>query len=121
MPEFSVKAKLHMALRCSMIRFLRQLFSSSKGSQSRAEQEGVAASESICRYIFESSKYKISARVVKPQAFMPDPHNETSVFRISGQTDAEIWNVGSKIRHIPAIARGDLIAEKILDEKLAIR
>jgi hypothetical protein len=92
-----------------------------KGPQNPLNQDAIASDEPISRFIFESRKYKISTNSVRPEAFLPDPHNETSVFRTKGQTDSEIWAVGQQIRDKPAIARADLLAEKIFFRKLTIR
>lgn len=89
-----------------MIRFLRSfltLFGGSTRTNPRNQENSatVATSEVITRFVMSSSHYRKSDGTVKHQAFLPELHPqnnilETSVFRISRLTEAEIWDLGVK-------------------------
>lgn len=54
-------------------------------------------SEVVARYIFFSKYIRSSNNTVKWSAFMPsEKDNETSVFRISGLSDQEIWKMANE-------------------------
>ena len=104
-----------------MTAFLRRLFRVLSGWVSRSSQaEPVTPDEALTRYLFESGKYKSSTGTVRPKAFLPDPHMETSVFRTSGFSDPDIWRIGNKIRPTPAVARADVLASDVFDAKLTV-
>ena len=51
-------------------------------------------SETLTRYIYFSKYIKSSNNTVKYTAFLPSPKdNQTSVFRVSGLSEIEIWNI----------------------------
>jgi hypothetical protein len=83
----------------------------------------VSRGETITRYIFSEAHYARNTRRVKYGAFMPR-HGETSVFRITDITMAEIWRLGNHVGDISERslkARGDLVAKEVFEEKLEIR
>ena len=56
----------------------------------------------LSRYLTSSNHFSPEKRLVKPNAFMPraNPENgqwETSVFRIYGLTDEEVWEIGESV------------------------
>ena len=57
----------------------------------------VAISETLLRFILKKDWYRPSDNSVKYAAFLPNPKNgQTSVFRISGIFDKEIWDIGDR-------------------------
>ncbi len=51
-------------------------------------------SETLTRYIYFSKYIRNSNNTVKYTAFLPSPKdNQTSVFRVSGLSKIEIWNI----------------------------
>ena len=60
--------------------------------------EIVRDDESIVRYIFDSKHFHKPKNAVKPDAFLPHGNPlETSVFRVDGLIDEDIWHIGSSI------------------------
>lgn len=56
----------------------------------------------LSRYLTSSNHFSLEKRLVKSNAFIPraNPENgrwETSVFRISGLSDEEIWEIGVSV------------------------
>lgn len=85
----------------------------------------VDPTESLSRFILQKNWYSASFNRVKHAAFMPNPINgETSVFRTSGVTNSEIWNIGDREVSIkrgkPILGRADVIASSVLSRELQI-
>ena len=51
-------------------------------------------SEILSRFILQTNWFSSLENRVKYAAFMPNRNGETSVFRTSGITDYEIWDIG---------------------------
>jgi len=82
-------------------------------------------SETLSRFIVQSNWIKPSDNSVRYTAFMPNPNNgETSVFRINGITDKDIWRIGceevAKKLSKTLYGRADIIANAVLSEKLSV-
>jgi hypothetical protein len=82
--------------------------------------------ESITRYILSGNYFNKNTSRVNPRAFEPSKlDNTTSVFRISGLNDQEIWDIGSKNVAIPSQrtlhARVDFSVLTVISHGLAIR
>ena len=52
--------------------------------------------EFLARFITSKRWYSIQKSIVKPQAFMPPPNLQLSIFRIKDLKDPEIWEIGIK-------------------------
>lgn len=78
----------------------------------------ISPTETLSRFILQKNWYRPSNNSVKHAAFMPNPNNgETSVFRISGITNEEIWDIGDrevapKIGK-PILGRADINASNV--------
>jgi hypothetical protein len=65
--------------------------------------------EVTSRYLRHSNQYAPSIGRVKPHAFHPAPaDHKTSVFRVQGLTESEIWSLGEE--HIQSPSGGELRA-----------
>ncbi|MEC4679398.1 MAG: hypothetical protein VST67_01710 [Nitrospirota bacterium] len=89
--------------------------------------------ERISRFIFNPRHFNPTTNHITPQAFKPAnpkppdrPERQTSVYRTENCDDSEIWTLGDDYvtnRHpdrLPVLARGDLKAEKVIEEALQI-
>lgn len=86
----------------------------------------ISSTEPLARYIFQSGHYNSSQRRVKYAAFMPAPKNrETSVYRISGLSDIEIWDIGNRfvstLSGRPLLGRADILTEHVLKNGLRVQ
>jgi hypothetical protein len=75
--------------------------------------EPLAPSEILSRFVMQTNWYRPSDNCVRYAAFMPNPKNgETSVFRISGISDRDIWEIGDREvglkRDKPVLGRADI-------------
>jgi hypothetical protein len=61
----------------------------------RSVELTVAKDEIVARYVFDKNCFSSSKRIVKYQAFWPR-NGETSVFRISRLSDADVWFMGDE-------------------------
>lgn len=85
----------------------------------------VDPSEILSRFILQKDWYRPSDNSVKHAAFMPNPKNgETSVFRISGISHKEVWDIGdrevAKIRNKPILGRADIGASNVMAKDLKV-
>jgi hypothetical protein len=108
-----------------MAQFLKRLFAIFYGSAHKSsQQDSVAASEQIARYILTKKHISVTKGIVKPAAYMPAPNGETSVYRISNIAENDIWDIGRKYVAGPSKrtlrARGDTTAEVITKTGLEI-
>jgi hypothetical protein len=69
--------------------------------------------EILGRFVLYSGHVRASDRTVKPEAFMPHPHNELSVTRRREATEEELWAEGQRIgaiRQLTLKGRADVSA-----------
>lgn len=80
--------------------------------------------EIVSRYIMDKNCYAATKNRVKYSAFMPSKNGEVSVYRISGISEHEIWDIGKKYvaekRNKKLRARADLPVRKISNERLGV-
>lgn len=85
----------------------------------------IAPSETLSRFILQSNSIKTSNSTVKYTAFLPYPHVELSVFRISGISDDEIWDIGDRAvapkRGRQILGRADISALNVTTKDLEVR
>jgi len=108
-----------------MAQFPKRLLAIFHGSAHKlSQQDSVAASEQIARYILSKRHFSVSSRTVKYGAYLPASDNETSVYRISNISEKEIWDIGRKYVAGPSKrtlhARGDATAVAITKTGLEI-
>ena len=123
--DSSARVTRHTERRCSMVRFLRRLLNIFRGSVRQTPMaDNVASSEQIARYVLSKKHFSTSKCAVKYAAYLPAPNGETSVYRTSGLSEEEIWEIGQKRVAEPSgrslHARGDTSASVILKTGLTI-
>lgn len=82
----------------------------------------VDADESLARFILQRS-YIRNDETIRPNAFIPHPHEHLSVTRHRKATEEEIWTVGQSIavtREKTLHGRGDLRATVCLRQELRV-
>ena len=87
--------------------------------------EPITQSEVLSRFIMQANWYRLSDNRVRYAAFMPNPKNgETSVYRISGISDREVWEIGDREvglkRDKPILGRADIGASFIIMKGLNV-
>jgi hypothetical protein len=79
--------------------------------------------ESLSRFVFDK-RYIRPDNTLRHAAFMPDKKNrETSVFRISGVSEEQIWHIASEvatIRNKQLFGRADILASKVFSKELQV-
>lgn len=84
----------------------------------------ISAAENLARYIFSKHHFSRDNGVVKYGAFLPATNGETSVFRISGIPESEVWQIGRSImaplRDRPLLGRADIPASGVIPEGLTL-
>lgn len=82
----------------------------------RRKPSSVLPTELLTRYLNESRKFSSEKQIVRPKAFVPDGRlRETSVFRISSWSAAQIWAAGkAALQPKPPLARADILASEVL-------
>lgn len=84
----------------------------------------VSPEEVLARYIFNRDSFSLANDRVKYSAFLPSSDLKTSVFRVSGLTPDEIWQIGDRkvapMRGKPLLARADISAKVVLSNGLDI-
>jgi hypothetical protein len=85
----------------------------------------VALSEILSRFVLKKDWYRSPDNSVKYAAFLPNPKNgETSVFRISGISDKEVWDIDNrevaKDPKRPILGRADISASNAVAKGLEI-
>ncbi len=108
-----------------MVQFLRRLLTIFRGSaQESPQQDKVAASERIARYILSKGHFSASNCSVKYGAYLPAPNGETSVYRTSALPEEEIWKIGKRYVAEPMgrtlYARGDTPVSVIMKTVLEV-
>ncbi len=87
-------------------------------------QSPIDQSENISRFILSKNHFAASKKRIKYNAFLPYPHVELSVFRISGLPDNQIWEIGQKIVAQPQSktvkGRADFLAAHVTENELSI-
>lgn len=85
--------------------------------------EPVDLSETLSRFVVYN-RWIRADNTVRHIAFTPNKNGETSVFRISGIFDNEVWNIGEREVGIkqnkPILGRADITASIILSNHLEI-
>ena len=79
--------------------------------------------EDLTRYILTKGYYRSSDHTVKRAAFMPaKADRKTSVYRSSGLSGDEIWDMGHSFvaapRAKPLLGRADILAHHVSEEAL---
>jgi len=87
--------------------------------------KNISHSEDLTRYIF-NHRYIRSNKTVRWNAFIPNNRDgETSVYRITGISDTEIFDIGerfvAKAIGKPLLGRTDIGVSKIFKQKLKVR
>lgn len=59
----------------------------------------VAPEEWLSRYIIQSNHFRKSDNTVKPDAFIPHPHEDLSVTRHLDLDQDAIWSIGEDVAH----------------------
>jgi hypothetical protein len=82
--------------------------------------------EVVARYLLNSSDYSVNNSRAKPRALEPSPNDQcTSVFRVDGLGEHEIWDIGTRLVATPRArrihARVDISVSSILNLNLSIR
>jgi hypothetical protein len=82
--------------------------------------------EITSRYLRSSGHYVASKSRVKPQAFMPAlSDNKTSVFRVQGLTEGQVWCLGEAFLMLPPhkalVARAEISVAHIRSVNLQVR
>ncbi len=84
--------------------------------------EPVADPETLSRFIFDR-KHIRSNNTLRHSAFMPNKYGETSVFRISGISQEQIWEIASdvaRLRDKQLLGRGDILASTVFSKDLQV-
>jgi hypothetical protein len=86
----------------------------------------ISPNEVVARYLLSSSDFTVNAPRVKARALEPSPVDKyTSVFRIDGLADDEIWNMGTILVAEPrgrrVHARADITVSNILRSNLSVQ
>lgn len=83
----------------------------------------VESNEKLARYILASKHIRNSDNSIKPEAFVPYPHNELSVTRHRDASESELWSVGewiAKTRERTLYGRGDVVVASLLELGLSV-
>lgn len=108
------------------MRFLTRLlgfFFGSRSSTQRDLSSTVEDSETVARFLFSSKHFAESIGRVKHHAFTPQ-NGETSVFRVSGISEDEIWRIGGSAagagRGVAPRGRANLVVDGIRKLRLDV-
>jgi hypothetical protein len=80
-------------------------------------------SEDLTKFIFNKSQFSPLNNRVKYSAFMPPQNRRLSVFRVSGISQPEVWEIGGFIgekRSLPLLARADIMASAVIETGLEV-
>lgn len=58
------------------------------------EVDSIDPSDPICRFIVDKRHFSSANNRVKPNAFLPEPTRQTSVFLIKSLSEDAIWTIG---------------------------
>lgn len=85
--------------------------------------EPVDLSETLSRFVVYN-RWVRTDNTIRPVAFTPNKNGETSIFRISGISDNEVWNIGEREvgmkQNKTILGRADITASIILSNHLEI-
>lgn len=80
--------------------------------------------EILSRFVLQTNWFSSSENRVKYAAFLPDKNGETSVFRTSGITNNDIWEIGdcevSIKRGKPILGRTDIGTNNVISKDLEV-
>jgi len=80
--------------------------------------------EILSRFILQTNWFSSSKNRVKYAAFIPNRNGETSVFRTSGITNDEIWNIGDREvsikRNKLILGRADIRTINVMSKDLEV-
>ncbi|MEI9475244.1 MAG: hypothetical protein WCO26_01520 [Deltaproteobacteria bacterium] len=82
----------------------------------------VAPFEDLSRFILEKKQIRAD-NTLRHTVFMPNRNGETSVFRISGISENQIWEIAvqvSRIRNKELFGRADIPVLDVLSKKLQL-
>ncbi len=82
----------------------------------------VESDEVLARFILFSRHIRSSDDTIRPDAFVPHPHDELSVTRHRDATEDEVWGAGRAVAEIQQRTlhgRGDVIADTFMRQGLA--
>ncbi len=83
----------------------------------------VTINETLARYVLQSSHIRRSNQTVKPDAFIPHPHQDLSVTRHMQASEEELWGVGEAIareRDKTLYGRADISAAQCMAQHLKV-
>jgi len=80
--------------------------------------------EILSRFILQTNWFSTSENRVKYAAFLPNKDGETSVFRSSGISNNEIWDIGEREVSIkrgkPIYGRADISVTNVISKDLRV-
>lgn len=87
------------------------------------QSDAVESAERLSRFVLDSGK--ISASKVHYRVFLPSPSDGcTSVFRIEGLTEVEVWELGHAEVATPSArslhGRADVTVQQVVDSQLQV-
>ena len=83
----------------------------------------VGDDETLARYVLYSRHIRRTDQTVKPDAFIPNPHGETSVTRHLLMTEEELWSVGRSVAGVigkTLHGRADIPVSTCLAQQLSL-
>ncbi len=87
-------------------------------------EESIQSSESVARFIMQKTYFRPSTQTVRHNAFMPNREGQTSVYRIIGLDDPEIFEIGRRFvadkMNKPLLGHADIEVLKILEKDLRV-
>ncbi len=84
----------------------------------------VAPEEMLARFILSRRHIRSSDATIKPDAFVPHPHDELSVTRHKDAAESEVWNAGRAIAEYQQRTlhgRGDVRADVFVERGLSVQ
>ena len=86
--------------------------------------EHLRPTDPLARYLLQRSHFSPTKSLVKPSAFLPNRHGETSVFQIQGLSEEEIWQIGEEYVSGPLEkmlrARADIVVSVVEKQGLDV-
>ena len=113
-----------------MIAFLKKwLKGLGKSAPEPQPTASVSEIETVCRFLISKRHFAKSKSTIKYGALLPNQNGETSVYRMSGISDSEIWLIGEEFVRTPIAkergscsiyGRGDIEVKEVLEANLAV-
>lgn len=110
-----------------MIQFLKKLLKGwAKSDPDPQPTTHILGNETISRFLTSSSHLAKTKHIVKYGVFLPNANGETSVYRVTGASNPDIWEIGEKHIRAPIAknrgscnlhGRGDIEAKEIIRYK----